>query len=111
MADAGWLNVLLFLPVAGAALLLAVPPGRGNAIRSLTLVVILGRDVPTGVAAGAADGEGGAGRVRVATGRGMGAADWPSPGTRIYTSKNATQITRITATAISATSSVSHDGS
>ena len=45
MADAAWLNVLLFLPVAGAALLLAVPTERGNAIRGLTLVVMLAQFV------------------------------------------------------------------
>ena len=45
MADATWLNVLLFLPVAGAALLLAVPTERGNAIRGLTLVVMLAQFV------------------------------------------------------------------
>ena len=45
MADAVWLNVLLFLPVAGAALLLAVPTERGNAIRGLTLVVMLAQFV------------------------------------------------------------------
>jgi len=45
VADATWLNVLLFLPVAGAALLLAVPAERGNAIRGLTLVVMLAQFV------------------------------------------------------------------
>ncbi|MEO8509057.1 MAG: Fe-S-binding domain-containing protein, partial [Betaproteobacteria bacterium] len=45
MADALWLNVLLYLPVAGCALLLALPSARGDAIRTLTLVVTLAQFV------------------------------------------------------------------
>ena len=40
-----WLNVLLFLPVAGVALLLAVPAAKEDAIRALTLVVTLAQFV------------------------------------------------------------------
>jgi NADH-quinone oxidoreductase subunit M len=45
VADALWLNVLLYLPVAGCALLLAMPSARGDAIRALTLVVTLAQFV------------------------------------------------------------------
>ena len=48
MSDAAWLNVVLFLPVLGTGLLLAVPAAREGAIRSLTLVVMLAQVVVTG---------------------------------------------------------------
>jgi NADH-quinone oxidoreductase subunit M len=41
VADSSWLNLLLFLPVAGALLLLALPPGRHGGIKAVTFVVML----------------------------------------------------------------------
>ncbi|MCC7327696.1 MAG: NADH-quinone oxidoreductase subunit M [Burkholderiales bacterium] len=45
MADATWLNVMLLLPVAGVALLLALPSLKEDAIRAVALVVTLAQFV------------------------------------------------------------------
>ena len=41
MADATLLNVVLFLPVAGIAALLALPPRREDLVRGLSLAAML----------------------------------------------------------------------
>jgi len=48
VADASWLNVVLFLPVAGVALLLFIPSAKGDAIRAFTLVLTLAQFVIAG---------------------------------------------------------------
>ncbi len=49
MADAVLLNIVLFLPVAGMALLLAIPAGQERFMRSLSLWVMLGQFALTAI--------------------------------------------------------------
>ncbi|MEO8527277.1 MAG: hypothetical protein ABI460_21275, partial [Caldimonas sp.] len=41
MSDAGVLNLVLFLPLIGVALLVAVPAGNGALVRTLSLAVMV----------------------------------------------------------------------